>query len=207
MAERLPYVGRGGLKLRHALDEFRIDVRGLVCADFGANVGGFTDCLLQAGALRVYAVDTGYGALAYTLRKDPRVVVMERSNALHTRPPTDEHGQRVLMDLIAIDLGWTPQRLAIPAALAWLKPEGRIVSLIKPHYELSREEGVLLLKRGVLAPEEAERIMQRTVQKLPNLGVEVLGTTKSPIAGGAGKKSRGGNIEWLVAVKPVFPGE
>lgn len=198
MAERLSYVGRGGLKLRHALEEFRLDVKGMVCADFGANVGGFTDCLLQAGAHRVYAVDTGYGALAYKLRIDPNVAVMERTSALHAPPPADERGEQVLMDLVAIDLGWTPQRLAVPAALRWLKPEGRVISLIKPHYELSREEAAVLLKRGVLDPGEAERVMRRTVETLPELGARVLGITRSPIAGGGSKKSRGGNIEWLV---------
>ena len=160
MAEGLPYVGRGGLKLRHALDEFGIDVAGMVCADFGANIGGFTDCLLKAGAARVYAVDTGYGVLAYTLRMDPRVVVLERTNALHVPPPRGEGGEAVLMDLIAIDLAWTPQRLAVPAALRWLKEDGRIVTLIKPHYELEREEKGLL-RRGVLEEREAERVAQR----------------------------------------------
>src|ERR1041384_316105 len=117
------FASRGGLKLRHALDEFGLDVRGLACADFGANVGGFTDCLLQAGADRVFAVDTGDGNLAWTLRNDPRVIVMERTNALHAEAPAP-------VDLIAIDLGWTPQRHAIPGALRWLKPDGRIVTLI-----------------------------------------------------------------------------
>ena len=110
-----PHVGRGGLKLRHALDVFALDPRSLRCADFGCNIGGFTDCLLQRGASRVFAVDTGYGALAYTLRTDPRVLVMERTNALHADPPPGR------VDLVVIDMGWTPQRHCVPAALRWLR--------------------------------------------------------------------------------------
>src|SRR5215831_10312381 len=167
------YVGRGGLKLRHALDQFRVDPAGLTCADFGANVGGFTDCLLQAGAARVYAVDTGYGTLAWKLRTDLRVVAMERTNALHAEPPEP-------VDLIVIDLGWTPQRHAIPAALRWLRLGGRIISLIKPHYELTAEEKPLLME-GVLNESDAEQIAHRAADQLPALGVQVLGLTKSPI--------------------------
>ena len=185
----MDYVGRGGLKLRHALTEFGINPAGLTCADFGANVGGFTDCLLQAGASRVYSIDTGYGTLAWKLRQDPRVSVLERTNALHAGPPES-------VDLIAIDLGWTPQRHAIPAALRWLKPSGRIISLIKPHYELAADERALL-KEGVLDDAEAERIARRTTGHLPAFGVTVLGLTKSPIAGGATKGNRRGNAEWL----------
>lgn len=185
-----PFVGRGGLKLAHALREFSIDLRALACADFGANIGGFTDCMLRAGAASVVAVDTGYGNLAWTLRNDPRVTVMERTNALHAAPPNGP------VDFIAIDLGWTPQKHAIPAALRWLKPEGRIVSLLKPHYEVEKEEKPLLA-RGVLPETDAQRIARRTAESLPALGVRVEGLTRSPIAGGAGK-GRSGNAEWLV---------
>jgi 23S rRNA (cytidine1920-2'-O)/16S rRNA (cytidine1409-2'-O)-methyltransferase len=186
------FVSRGGLKLRHALDAFALDVRGLICADFGCNVGGFTDCLLKAGAQRVYAVDTGYGALAWTLRNDPRVKVMERTNALHAPPPDP-------VDLVVIDMAWTPQRLCVPAALAWLKPAGRIVTLVKPHYELTPQEKHLLT-RGVLDEHDAERITQRTVDQLPALGAACLGLVRSPIVGGAGKGSARGNAEWLALV-------
>ena len=105
-----PCVSRGGVTLRHALDEFAVDPRGLTCADLGCNVGGFTDCLLQAGAARVVAVDTGYGALAWKLRTDPRVVVMERTNALHASPP--EGG----VDLVVIDKHH--RRLNVPQPVA-----------------------------------------------------------------------------------------
>jgi 23S rRNA (cytidine1920-2'-O)/16S rRNA (cytidine1409-2'-O)-methyltransferase len=190
-----PFVGRGGLKLRHALDEFGIDPRGWACADFGANIGGFTDCLLRAGAARVLALDTGYGTLAWTLRRDPRVTVMERRNALHTDPPV-EGGAPLRVDLVAIDLGWTPQRLAVPAAARWLRPGGSIVSLIKPHYEIDKSEAGLL-REGVLDEADAERVAQRTAAAMPGLGVELRGLTRSPITGGATKKNPRGNAEWL----------
>jgi 23S rRNA (cytidine1920-2'-O)/16S rRNA (cytidine1409-2'-O)-methyltransferase len=180
--------------LRHALDEFDVDVTGLVCADFGCNVGGFTDCLLRAGASRVYAVDTGYGALAWTLRKDPRVVVMERTNALHAAAPEGS------VDLIAIDLAWTPQRLCVPAGLRWLKPGGRIISLIKPHYEASHGAEKELLSHGVLDEADADRVMRRVVGEMPSIGAEVLDVAKSPVVGGAGKKTRG-NVEYLVLLR------
>jgi len=176
--------------LQHALAQFQVSPAGLTCADFGCNVGGFTDCLLRSGAAKVYALDTGYGTLAWTLRKDPRVVVMERTNALHAPPPQP-------VDLIAIDLGWTPQRLAVPAAVRWLSPTGRIVSLIKPHYEVAPDEKGLL-HEGVLNEADAERVARRTADHLPALGVKVLGLTRSPIEGGVTKGNKRGNAEWLV---------
>ncbi len=190
-----PYVGRGGLKLEHALREFKLDVRGLTCADFGCNVGGFTDCLLRAGAARVFAVDTGYGMLAWTLRNDPRVTVMERTNAMHTAPPDGP------VDLLAIDMGWTPQKHAIPAALRWLKPGGRIISLVKPHYEVEPSEKSLLV-RGILPEPDAERIAKRAIDTLSALNIRIAGLTRSPIEGGAGKGKRG-NAEWLALIVPV----
>jgi 23S rRNA (cytidine1920-2'-O)/16S rRNA (cytidine1409-2'-O)-methyltransferase len=194
-----PYVGRGGLKLRHALDTFKIDPTGLTCADLGCNVGGFTDCLLQAGAALVYAVDTGYGALAWKLRQDPRVRTMERTNALHAAAP---HGP---VDLVVIDLGWTPQRHAIPAALRWCKPDGRIISLIKPHYEASKEDAAAHLRDGVLDDAFAEALAQRVADSLPGLGATVVGRTRSPITGGQTKGNKRGNAEWLVFAIPAPP--
>jgi 23S rRNA (cytidine1920-2'-O)/16S rRNA (cytidine1409-2'-O)-methyltransferase len=190
-----PYVGRGGLKLRHALDHFALDVRSCACADFGANVGGFTHCLLDAGAARVVALDTGYGVLAWTLRNDPRVIVMERTNALHATPPADVGP----VDLVVIDMAWTPQRLCIPAALAWLKAGelGRIVTLIKPHYQASDAGQGHLLSRGVLPEADAERVLDSVLEAMPALGVRVMGVTRSPIVGGAGKKNSSGNAEYL----------
>lgn len=144
MAESV-FVSRAGEKLAAALDRFGVDVTGMVCADLGCNVGGFTDCLLQRGAERVYAVDTGYGALAWKLRQDERVVVMERTNALHLDPPEEGVG------LVTVDLSWTPQRYGVPAALRW-RP-GRVITLIKPHYEASAME-----RAGERLPEAERRL-------------------------------------------------
>lgn len=188
--ETHPYVSRGGLKLRHALDRFGVDVRGRSCADLGCSTGGFTDCLLQAGAARVYAIDTGYGVLAWKLRSDPRVVVMERTNALHAEP-------REGVDLVVADAGWTLQRRLIPAALRWLKPGGRVISLVKPHYEAG-EAGVQLPKGGVLGDEEAEQIAERVASSLPSLGARLLELTRSPLRGGSE-----GNAEWLLLAEPA----
>jgi len=181
------FVSRGGLKLRHALDEFKLSPQGLVCADLGCSTGGFTDCLLQAGAARVHAVDTAYGQLAWKLRNDPRVVVHERTNALHAPPPEP-------VALVVMDLSWTPQRLAIPAAKAWLAPGGRIISLVKPHYEFT-DRGGKLPHGAVLDEVRAEETVSAVAADLPALGVQVIGLTRSPILGGSKGK---GNAEWLV---------
>ena len=191
-----PYVSRGGLKLRHALTHFAIEPHGFVCADLGCSTGGFTDCLLQAGAERVVSVDTAYGEFAWKLRNDPRVTLRERTNALHATPI--EGG----VDLVVIDLGWTPQRLVVPAALKWLRPDGRIITLVKPHYEL-KDQGQELPRGGVLSPELAESVLSRVIERMPSLNAQVLGVVESPILGGkAGKNSGGtGNREWLVVLR------
>ncbi len=183
-----PFVSRGGLKLAHALDAFGIDVEGLVCADLGCSTGGFTDCLLQRGAARVHAVDTAYGELAWTLRQDPRVVVHERTNALHMEAAEP-------VDLVVIDLGWTRQERAIPVAVQWLKESGRIVSLVKPHYEIARARFEELAVGGVLPDDVAGQIAEKTVEGLGAFGAEVAGRGRPPIRGGRGGT---GNLEWLV---------
>ena len=188
------FVSRGGLKLEAALDAFHLDVTGFTCADLGCNIGGFTDCLLRRGAAKVYAIDTGYGALAWKLRNDPRVVVMERTNALHVETPVTG------IDLAVIDLAWTPQRYAIPGALRW-KP-GRIITLIKPHYEATPDRS----QRGVLDESESAKVTDRVLEELPALGVKVMGHIRSPIFGGAGKK-RVGNVEYLALLSPSGQGE
>src|SRR3954451_12623884 len=118
----MPFVSRAGQKLEHALREFHFDVAGLVCADLGCSTGGFTDCLLQHGAAKVYAVDTGYGVLDWKLRKDSRVVVMERVNAMHVQLPE-------LVDLVSIDVAWTRQRRILPAARKLIRPDGIVITL------------------------------------------------------------------------------
>ena len=130
---------RETLRATLPVDAILLHLHGAVCADFGCNVGGFTDCLLSRGASKIYAIDTGYGELAWTLRKDPRVAVMERTNALYVDPPE-------LVNLVVIDMAWTVQHLAVPAATRWLKQNdparpARIVALLKPHYELTKSGG------------------------------------------------------------------
>lgn len=198
-ASRGDYASRAGLKLEHALATFELDVTGLVCADFGCHAGGFTDCLLRHGAARVTAIDTGYGILDWSLRNDPRVEVRERTNALHAKPPS------MPVDLVTIDLGWTPQRLAVPAALAWLAPGGRIVSLIKPHYELDEAGKAEHLVDGTLDPAVAERVVEAILAALPELGVEVDGVTMSPLAGAKSSRRGGGNREWLALLRKTDP--
>lgn len=196
-----PFVSRGGIKLAAALDAFQLDVTGLTCADLGASVGGFTDCLLQRGAAKVYAVDTAYGQFAWKLRNDPRVCLLERTNALHVTPAAQ-------VDLVVIDLGWTKQSHAIPAALRWLQsplPQkgeggggGRIISLIKPHYEADKS----LLRKGVLPEADAQRVCEQVLAAMPSLGVTMLGYIPSPIPGG-GSRTGGGNVEYLALLRPA----
>jgi 23S rRNA (cytidine1920-2'-O)/16S rRNA (cytidine1409-2'-O)-methyltransferase len=190
------FVSRAGEKLDHALETFDFDVANLSCADFGCNVGGFTDCLLKRGAREVVAIDTGYGVLDWTLRSDDRVTVRERTNALHAEPTE-------LVDLIVIDLAWTPQRLALPVARKWLAEGGRVISLIKPHYELQGERKGLL-EKGFLPPEHAEQVLEDVLEEISTLDFEVLQTTKSPLTGGKSSRRRGvpGNVEFLSMLRP-----
>lgn len=197
------FVSRAGVKLAHALNMFGLNPRGLRCADLGCNVGGFTDCLLQRGAASVHAVDTGYGVLDWRLRNDPRVTVMERTNALHLV----EKLPGVTFDLIVIDLGWTAQRLAIPAALRVLRPGGAIVSLVKPHYEVSAEEKASLPRGGALSDAAARQVLDRVIAAMPGLGFKVAGVTESPIRGGKSSRRGAGNVEYLMWGRPIAPQE
>jgi 23S rRNA (cytidine1920-2'-O)/16S rRNA (cytidine1409-2'-O)-methyltransferase len=175
MASTFTYVSRAGQKLAHALQSFAIDPTGLVCADLGCSTGGFTDCLLQSGATRVYAVDTGYGVLDWKLRKDPRVVVMERVNAMHVQLPEK-------VDLISIDVAWTRQKNILPAAAKVIKPQGVVLSLIKPHYEAAAS----LLRKGILDVSEIPGILETVKIDIRQAGFELLHTVESPIKGSKG---------------------
>ena len=184
-----PYVSRGGLKLAAALDAFALDVTGLTCIDFGSHAGGFVDCLLQRGAARVYAVEPGYGVLAYKLRRDPRVVVCERTNAMHYTSPAPA-------DLITIDVGWTPQMQILPNAKNNLTDGGSILSLIKPHYEATSRG--MKLTDGKLDNEKAEEICGIVSREADALGLTVQKVVLSPITG-----SKAGNTEYLFWIKKV----
>jgi 23S rRNA (cytidine1920-2'-O)/16S rRNA (cytidine1409-2'-O)-methyltransferase len=179
------FVSRGGFKLLAALRAFDVDVRGFICADLGCSTGGFTDCLLQHGASRVYSVDTGYGVLDWTLRKNPRVVVMERTNALHVQLPEP-------VDLISIDAGWTKQDKILPHALKLLKPGGRIITLIKPHYEAQPAQ----LRKGILPAELVPMIVDSVLAQVEQRGMSVDARIESPI------KGQKGNAEVLALVIP-----
>lgn len=132
----IPYVSRGGLKLEAALQEFQLDVTGLICMDVGASTGGFTDCLLQHGVDRVYAVDVGYGQLAWKLRQDPRVIVIERTNIRHMTADaiTDP------LDLVTIDVSFISLKIVVPAIVKFMKPDAAIVALIKPQFEVGKDQ-------------------------------------------------------------------
>jgi 23S rRNA (cytidine1920-2'-O)/16S rRNA (cytidine1409-2'-O)-methyltransferase len=180
------FVSRAGQKLEHALNVFGLDVTGATCADLGSNTGGFVDCLLQRGAVKVYAIDTGYGALAWKLRKDPCVVVMERTNAMHAVLPEP-------VSVVTIDVAWTKQRHILPAARRMIAPEGNVVSLIKPHYEAEPS----LLRQGVLAEESVDDLVQAVALHVRDAGFELVGTTRSPIKGAKG------NVEVLAHLRPL----
>jgi 23S rRNA (cytidine1920-2'-O)/16S rRNA (cytidine1409-2'-O)-methyltransferase len=180
------FVSRAGQKLDHALTTFGLDVAGMVCADLGSNTGGFVDCLLRRGAARVYAIDTGYGVLDWTLRKDPRVVVMERTNAMHAELP-----ERVSM--VTIDVAWTRQRHILPAARRMLDDAGTVVSLIKPHYEAERSQ----LVKGILPAEQVDGVVSRVSNDVRTAGFELLGTVRSPVLGAKG------NVEVLARLRPI----
>lgn len=175
-----PYVSRGGLKLDAALTCFGVQVGGAVCADFGCHVGGFVDCLLARGAARVFAVDTGYGILAARLRRDARVTVCERTNAIGFTPAEP-------CALVTIDAGWTPQRLLLPAAARALATGGRVITLIKPHYEAPKT----WLRGGVLEPERLPAVLDQFRRDAADGGWRIEAETASPILG------QGGNVEHL----------
>jgi len=188
IADPVPYVSRGGLKLEHALRTFPIEVSGRSAIDVGASTGGFTDCLLSFGARRVYAVDVGYGQLALKLRNDPRVVVLERKNIRYL--PEALVPERV--QIAAIDTSFISLKLVIPAVLKFLEAEGVLIALIKPQFEAGREQaskggGVI---RDVRIHEEVCRVL---AEFTAGLGFEVLGIIPSPILGPKG------NREFLMA--------
>ena len=176
------YVGRGALKLESALDYFHVDLHGKTALDIGASTGGFTDCMLQRGAERVYAVDVGYGQLDWKLRNDPRVVVLEKTNARFlTRDQVQE-----LVDICAIDVSFISLTLILPSAFALLKPDGLILALIKPQFELQRSD---LGKGGIVRdPRLHQKAQDKIVAFVDDLGHVVAGIAPSAIKGADGNQ-------------------
>lgn len=178
------FVSRGGIKLQAALDKFSLNIKGLVALDVGSSTGGFVDCLLQNGAKKVYAADTAYGQLAWKLRNDPRVVVMERINILRLQSLPEQ------VDLITIDAGWTKLELVLPAVKKFLKPGDQIIALLKLNYETDQKN----LVKGVVKAEVLDQVLNMVKEKIEDLGFKVKNQTESPILGSKGK----GNKEFLL---------
>ena len=183
--ESCPYVSRGGLKLEKALRDFGVDPTGFVCSDSGASTGGFTDCLLQQGASKVFAIDVGYGQLDWKIRSDERVVVMERTNIRYVTP--EDLGEA--LDLSVIDVSFISLKIVLPAIKALLKPTGQVLCLIKPQFEAGREK---VGKKGVVRdPETHKQVLDDFVELANSLNFTILGLTFSPVKGPEG------NIEFL----------
>jgi 23S rRNA (cytidine1920-2'-O)/16S rRNA (cytidine1409-2'-O)-methyltransferase len=186
LGEALRFVGRGGLKLEHALSKFQISVEGKNAIDIGASTGGFTDCLLQRGCAKVYAIDVGYGQLAWKLRQDPRVVVIERTNIRDM----DASLITETVDLAVVDVSFISLEKVIPSALRFLKRDSEIVALVKPQFEVGKK----LVGKGGIVRDEAERTaaVDRIARFLRGLGFEIHGVSPSPITG------QDGNVEYLL---------
>lgn len=183
--EQLPYVSRGGYKLAAMLDHLQLDVHGFVCADVGASTGGFTDVLLQRGARRVYAIDVGYGQLAWKLRQDPRVVVMERTNIRHVKALPEP------VDLATVDVSFIGLHLVLPVVVKLVREGGWIIALIKPQFEAGRE---FVGKGGIVRdPQVHSAVLHRVLKDAEALGLALKALLPSPIKGSEG------NVEFLAA--------
>ena len=184
-----PYVGRGGLKLAHALDTFGITVEGREALDIGASTGGFTDVLLTRGATRVVALDVGHGQIDWTLRNDPRVVVIEHFNARHLQP-TDLPG---LVDVVAIDVSFISLRQILPVVPPLLRPGADVIALVKPQFEAGRGE----IRKGVIRDEAVQsRVVEEVSAAAREVGLKPVASTPSPITGAKG------NVEFLLHLRP-----
>lgn len=188
------FVSRGGIKLQAAIENFKLEIKNLVCLDVGSSTGGFVDCLLQNGAAKVYSVDTSYGELAWKLRNDPRVVVMERTNILHFERLPEQ------IDLIVIDAGWTKLELVLPAVRKFLKSGGVIIALLKPQYEAAKHQ----LTKGIVKSDELDKVVEQVKDKINDLPLKegrirfkIEEEMESPILGG------GGNREYLLKIIPA----
>lgn len=191
--EPMPYVSRGGLKLAHAIKTFGVDVAGAVAVDIGASTGGFTDCLLQAGAARVYCIDVGHGQLDWKIASDSRVVVIDRTNIRHM--PPDRIPERCT--LAVIDVSFISLRLVLPTVPALLVPGAPVLALVKPQFEVGREN----VGKGGIVRDESARLaaVADVVAGAKALGFTLLGETTSPITGGKG------NVEFLIHLQSRAP--
>ena len=190
----LPYVSRGGLKLEKALRDFGVDPTGFVCSDSGASTGGFTDCLLQKGAKKVFAIDVGYGQLAWSIRQDPRVVCMERTNIRYVT--LEDLGEP--LDLSVIDVSFISLGLVLPVVKTLLKPTGQVLCLIKPQFEAGKDK---VGKKGVVRdPAVHEEVLQNFISLAKSLDFTIRNLTFSPVKGPEG------NIEFLAHLS-MQPGE
>jgi len=187
----LPYVSRGGLKLEAALDAFAVEPRGWVCTDIGASTGGFTDCLLQRGAARVYAVDVGYGQLAWSLRQDPRVILLERVNIRYLERLPEP------VALATVDVSFIGLELVLPRVAALLAPAGQIIALVKPQFEVGKGQ---VGKGGVVRDPALHRAaIRQVIAAAQPLGLAPAGLIRSPITGPAG------NVEFLIWLRLAVP--
>lgn len=181
----LKYVSRGGLKLEKAMNNFGVTLEGKVCMDVGASTGGFTDCMLQNGAVKVYSVDVGYGQFAWKLRQDPRVVCMEKTNIRYVTP--EQLGEP--LDLSVVDVSFISLKIVLPAIQKLLKPTGQVLCLIKPQFEAGRDK---VGKKGVVREKSTHKeVLDDFVALADSLGFKILGLTFSPVKGPEG------NIEFL----------
>ncbi len=183
------YVGRGGEKMAWALEWSGLNPHGWVCCDLGSHIGGFVDALLQAGAVKVYAVDTCYGTFDWGLRNDPRVCLHERTNALHVEIPEK-------VDLVTCDVGWTKQAKVLPQALSLVKPGGFVLSLLKPQYEAEKNE--MAKGKGRVLDTALERITTAVKETAESFGYPVAGPAMTPFLGGKGK-----NPEYFFRIGPI----
>jgi 23S rRNA (cytidine1920-2'-O)/16S rRNA (cytidine1409-2'-O)-methyltransferase len=187
--KKIPYVSRGGIKLEEALKFFHIDVRGTVAMDIGASTGGFTDCLLQHGAEKVFAVDVGYGQLAWILRKDNRVVTLEKTNIRHL----EQEAVTDAIDIATIDVSFISLLKVIPRVNEFMTPEGKIIALIKPQFEVERKD---IGKGGVVREDKKRKeVIDKIIKNVCQLGFKVKGVMQSPVVGPKG------NIEYFIYIK------
>ncbi len=188
---RLPYVSRGGFKLAAMLDHLQLDVSGWVCVDVGASTGGFTDVLLQRGAGRVYAIDVGYGQLAWKLRQDPRVVVMERTNIRHVQSLPE------VCDLATVDVSFIGLNLVLPRVCDLVREGGWVIALIKPQFEAGPDK---VSKGGIVRDPQVHReVLERVVREAEHLGLGLQALIRSPIRGAEG------NVEFVAAWRKGTP--